>query len=106
MAPRLWSSGSAAVALELGLSSCGSRAQAQQLWLPGSGARAQQLWLQSSGSAAVAPELRLSSRGSRAPELRLSSRGSQGCLLPGMWDLPTPETEPVCPALAGRFPHH
>ena len=34
---------------------------------------------------------------------RLSSCGSQAQLLRGMWDLPRPGLEPVCPALAGRF---
>ena len=34
---------------------------------------------------------------------RLSNRGSQAQLLHGMWDLPRPGLEPVCPALAGRF---
>ena len=34
---------------------------------------------------------------------RLSSRGSRAQLLCGMWDLPRPGLEPVCPALAGRF---
>ena len=34
---------------------------------------------------------------------RLSSCGSRVQLLRGMWDLPRPGLEPVCPALAGRF---
>ena len=34
---------------------------------------------------------------------RLSSCGSRAYLLRGMWDLPRPGLEPVCPALAGRF---
>ena len=34
---------------------------------------------------------------------RLSSCGSRAALLRGMWDLPRPGLEPVCPALAGRF---
>ena len=34
---------------------------------------------------------------------RLSSCGSRAQLLRGMWDLPGPGLEPVCPALAGRF---
>ena len=34
---------------------------------------------------------------------RLSSCGSRGQFLRGMWDLPRPGLEPVCPALAGRF---
>ena len=34
---------------------------------------------------------------------RLSSCGSRAHLLHGMWDLPRPGLEPVCPALAGRF---
>ena len=33
---------------------------------------------------------------------RLSSCGSRAQLLRGMWDLPRPGLEPVCPALAGR----
>ena len=34
---------------------------------------------------------------------RLSNCGSWAQLLRGMWDLPRPGLEPVCPALAGRF---
>ena len=34
---------------------------------------------------------------------RLSSCGSRAQPLRGMWDLPRPGLEPVCPALAGRF---
>ena len=34
---------------------------------------------------------------------RLSSCGSRAPLLRGMWDLPRPGLEPVCPALAGWF---
>ena len=34
---------------------------------------------------------------------RLSSCGSRALLLRGMWDLPRPGLEPLCPALAGRF---
>ena len=34
---------------------------------------------------------------------RLSSCGSRDQLLRGMWDLPRPGLEPVCPALAGRL---
>ena len=34
---------------------------------------------------------------------RLNNCGSQDQLLHGMWDLPRPGLEPVCPALAGRF---
>ena len=34
---------------------------------------------------------------------RLSSCGSRAQLLRGMWDLPRPGLEPMCPALAGRF---
>ena len=34
---------------------------------------------------------------------RLSNRGSQAQPLHGMWDLPRPGLEPVCPALAGRL---
>ena len=45
----------------------------------------------------------LSSCGSRALEHRLSSCGAQAQLLRGMWDLPGPGLELVCPALAGRF---
>ena len=33
----------------------------------------------------------------------LSNCGSRAQLLHGMWDLPRPGLEPVCPALAGRF---
>ena len=43
----------------------------------------------------------LSSYGSLALERRLSSCGAQDQLLRGMWDLPGPVLEPVCPALAG-----
>ena len=34
---------------------------------------------------------------------RLSSCGPRAQLLRGMWDLPRPGLEPMCPALAGRF---
>ena len=34
---------------------------------------------------------------------RLSNCGSRAQLLRGMWDLPRPGLEPVCPALAGRL---
>ena len=34
---------------------------------------------------------------------RLSSCGSRAQPLCGMWDLPRPGLEPMCPALAGRF---
>ena len=34
---------------------------------------------------------------------RLSNCGSRAQSLRGMWDLPRPGLEPVCPALAGRF---
>ena len=34
---------------------------------------------------------------------RLSNCGSRAQPLCGMWDLPRPGLEPVCPALAGRF---
>ena len=34
---------------------------------------------------------------------RLSNCGSRAQLLRGMWDLPRPGLEPLCPALAGRF---
>ena len=46
---------------------------------------------------------RLSSCGSRAIERRLSSCGARAQLLCGMWDLPRPGRESVCPALAGGF---
>ena len=46
---------------------------------------------------------RLGSCGSQALELRLSSCGTRAQLLRGMWDLPGPGSEPVSPALAGRF---
>ena len=39
----------------------------------------------------------------RLQRRRLSSCGSRAQLLRGMWDLPRPGLEPVCPALAGRF---
>ena len=39
----------------------------------------------------------------RLQTLRLSSCGSRAQLLRGMWDLPRPGLEPVCPALASRF---
>ena len=45
----------------------------------------------------------LSSCGLRTLERRLSSCGAWPQLLRGMWDLPGPELESVCPALAGRF---
>ena len=44
-----------------------------------------------------------SSCGSWALERRLSSCGAQGQLSHGMWDLPGPGLEPVCPAMAGGF---
>ena len=47
-------------------------------------------------TASLAAEHRLQSR-------RVSSCGSRAQLLRGMWDLPRPGLEPVCPALAGRF---
>ena len=47
-------------------------------------------------AASLAAEHRLQTR-------RLSSCGSRAQLLRGMWDLPRPGLEPVCPALAGRF---
>ena len=34
---------------------------------------------------------------------RLSNCGSQAQLLRGMWNLPRPGLEPVCPELAGRL---
>ena len=34
---------------------------------------------------------------------RLSNCGSRAQLFCGVWDLPRPGLEPVCPALAGRF---
>ena len=45
----------------------------------------------------------LSSCGLRALEHRLSSCGAGALLLHGMWDLPGPGLEPVCPALTGGF---
>lgn len=45
--------------------------------------------------------LLLQSPGSRM--LGPSSCGAQTWLLPGIWNLPGPGIEPVCPALAGRF---
>ena len=47
-------------------------------------------------AASPAAEHRLQTR-------RLSSCGSGAELLRGMWDLPRPGLEPVCPALAGGF---
>ena len=47
-------------------------------------------------AASPAAEHRLQTR-------RLSSCGSRAQLLRGMWDLPRPGLEPVCPALAGRL---
>ena len=44
-----------------------------------------------------------SSCGTRALERRLSSCGARALLLRGLWDLPGPGLEPVCPALAGGF---
>ena len=41
--------------------------------------------------------------GSWALGHRLNSCGTQAWLLLGMWNLPTSETEPVSPALAGRL---
>ena len=45
--------------------------------------------------------LRLQCTGSRA--CKLSSWGTGALLLCSMWDPPTSETEPMSPALAGRF---
>ena len=39
----------------------------------------------------------------RLQTCRLSNCGSRAQSLRGMWDLPRPGLEPVCPALAGRF---
>ena len=44
-----------------------------------------------------------SSCGSWALEHRLSSCGARAQLLHGMWGLPGPGLEPMCPALAGGF---
>ena len=41
--------------------------------------------------------------GHRLQTHMLSNRGSWAQVLRGMWDLPRPGLEPVCPALAGRF---
>ena len=41
--------------------------------------------------------------GHRLQTCRLSSCGSRAQLLRGMWDLPRPGLEPMCPALAGRL---
>ena len=46
----------------------------------------------------------LSSYSSRALEHRLNSCGSRAWLIHGLRDAPGPWTEPVSPALAGRFP--
>ena len=48
-------------------------------------------------AASVVAEHRLQTR-------RLSNRGSRAQPLCGMWDLPGPGLEPVCPALAGGLP--
>ena len=48
-------------------------------------------------AASLAVEHRLQTR-------RLSNRGSRAQVLRGTWDPPRPGLEPVCPALAGRFP--
>ena len=53
------------------------------------------------GLVVVAHEL--SSCSSQAPGHRLSGCGVRAQLLCSMWDLPRPGTEPVSPALAGRF---
>ena len=45
----------------------------------------------------------LSSCCAQALERRLSSCGARASLLRGMWDLPGPGLEPMCPALAGGF---
>ena len=45
----------------------------------------------------------VSSYGSQAREHRLSSWGAQAQLLRGTWDPPSPEIEPVSPALSGGF---
>ena len=45
----------------------------------------------------------LSSCASSVLERRLSSCGVRAQLLCGMWDLPEPGLEPMCPALAGGF---
>ena len=59
-------------------------------------------WLQGT-PASVAAARGLSSRGSRAPEHMLTSCGAVASLRGGMWDPLGLETEPVSPALAGRF---
>ena len=53
--------------------------------------------------ALVVPSRGLSSFNLWALELGLSSCGSQAQMFPGMWVLPKPGTEPVTPALLGRF---
>ena len=63
------------------------------------------LLLQSTGSRHVgfsnrssqALECSLSSYGSRALKLRLRSCGTRDYLLCGVWNIPTPGIEPVCP---------
>ena len=47
-------------------------------------------------AASLAAEHRLQTR-------RLSNCGPRAQLLRGMWDLPRPGLEPMCPALAGRL---
>ena len=59
-------------------------------------------WLQGT-PALVAAARGLSSRGSRAPEHMLTSCGAVASLRGGVWDPLGLETEPVSPALAGRF---
>ena len=51
----------------------------------------------------VVAALGLSRCGSWALEHRFSSCGARAQLLRGMWDLPRPGIEPMCPALAGGF---
>ena len=65
------------------------------------GARALERALCSRGS--VVAEHGFSSCSSWALEHRLSSCGPRALLLSGIWDLSRSRTEPVSPALAGRF---
>ena len=64
------------------------------------------LFLRSTGSrhtGSVAVAHGLGSYSSRALAHRLSSCGTRAYLLRGMWDLPGPGLEPMCPALAGGY---
>ena len=55
------------------------------------------------GKASVIVACGLRNGGSRAREHRLSNCSVQAYLSQGMWDIPGPGSEPMAPALAGRF---